>query len=329
MSPDAGWPWSVLGLPAIPPETSDIRRAYAKALKQIDQSKDIEGFANLRAAYVRGLAIREGRTAQNSAKRARKAQAAAQNMPTIDLDIEPPAPLPPTAEQIAAQAKDAALGDLLTHLATPHLVANVGQRIIDTLANPLSHDPDCAPRIRLAIASLLRGSIVSDEYNEPALAPEISAETLLALDTRFGWLNDYAAFRRDFWNDSGMQHIMVTRAYDKISVHKTIPQNGRGGILSAVCKIFHVSQGLLWVVYFSALRALTNYQIQESNNDERSWPMVISFLAALTPGAIVLVYVARSIFRDLRKLPRKLLHWLTRWQVRINNFLTETRRPKR
>ena len=155
MSPDAGWPWLAPGLPAMPPETSDIRRAYAKALKQIDQSKDIEGFATHRHASVCGLAIREGRTSQNTAKRARKAQAAAQNMPAIDLDNEPP-PLPPTADQIAAQAKDAALADLLTYLATPQAVAHEGQRIAATLANPLSHDPDRAQKFRVAIASLLR-----------------------------------------------------------------------------------------------------------------------------------------------------------------------------
>ncbi len=328
MSPDPQWPWSALGLGAMPPDASDIRRAYAKALKQIDQSKDIEGFANLRAAYVSGLAIREGRTSQNTAKRARKAQATAQNTPATDIDDAPPAPQAPTADQIAAKAKAAARDDLLTYLATPNAVAHAGWRIADTLANPLSHDPDCAPSIRFAIASLLRNSVVSDEYSEPALPPEISAETLFALDARYGWLNDYSAFRQDFWGNTELQNLMATRAYGNISRPAAPIQKGRGGIFAGFKSVFDLAPLFVILIYYNLMKVLIyRYNMTFISDLERTLLKLVVIIA-VAPLFWLLRPVWRSISDDVRRAPLALIAGVKRLLTPLIKLVAKFKQPK-
>ena len=50
-------PWEVLGIDPTPDER-EIKRAYAKQLKQTRPDEDKEGFLRLRAAYERALEIR-------------------------------------------------------------------------------------------------------------------------------------------------------------------------------------------------------------------------------------------------------------------------------
>jgi hypothetical protein len=90
-SRDKAWPWSVLGVDRVPPTTGDIRRAYARALKVIDQAKDIEGFAALRQAYEGGIAMRENRTKQGEIRKERRAEAATKTEGDLaDADVLPP-----------------------------------------------------------------------------------------------------------------------------------------------------------------------------------------------------------------------------------------------
>ena len=52
---ETAWPWSVLGLKDTCSDPKDVRRAYAKKLKSIDPSADIDGFQALRYAYSRAF----------------------------------------------------------------------------------------------------------------------------------------------------------------------------------------------------------------------------------------------------------------------------------
>lgn len=88
MSRSPGWPWSMLALNEMPPEASDIRRAYARALKQIDQSTDIEGFTALRAAYEQAQSSFE----RNAARKKPRATPADPNPPVQPTMAAPDPP---------------------------------------------------------------------------------------------------------------------------------------------------------------------------------------------------------------------------------------------
>ena len=331
MSPDPSWPWAVLGLPAMPKETTDIRRAYAKALKQIDQTTDIAGFANLRFAYEQALIIRERRNAQNTAKRARKAVVVEKDLPRTDDSFHPPEAIDPvlSAAQIAANKKNTDLTDLLIFIVTAKTSADLGKRIADTLANPLSADPDCAPQIRAALASLLRNAIVSDDYNEPALPPEWTADTLFALDGRYGWLNDYTAFRQDFWGNTTLQDLMATRAYKKISKHTPPALTGRQRLMAGLTSSSGIKQTLFLIVFYNILKALFAGQNDPSLGNGRNWPYTIGLIVILVPLAWLMVAVLRGIWLDIRALPRALMKKFDRMQLLFSRIRSSRSKHKR
>ena len=331
MSPDPSWPWAVLGLPAMPKETTDIRRAYAKALKQIDQTTDIAGFANLRFAYEQALIIRERRNAQNTAKRARKAVVVEKDLPRTDDSFHPPEAIDPvlSAAQIAANKKNTDLTDLLIFIVTAKTSADLGKRIADTLANPLSTDPDCAPQIRAALASLLRNAIVSDEYNEPALPAEWTADTLFALDGRYGWLNDYTAFRQDFWGNTDLQDLMATRAYKKISSHRPPAQKGRHRIKSFGRSIYQLFPLMGFLIYFNVVKILFIPQGKLAANTGHKWHFAIALVLVLVPLLWFTPQVMRSIWRDFYSLPGKLTKKLNRMQLLLSRIRSSRSKNKR
>jgi hypothetical protein len=233
MSPDAKYPWSVLGLEKMPLEVKDIRRAYARGLKQIDQANDIEGFSALRAAYENAVAIREGRDRHNDYNRARKAETIAAAKVTQaepqpadatapvrtppDAMYTPPAARQSSPNESAKQARLAATEALLAALDTVSIVMSGGERISQALDSPLIRDPDYADRIRYAIADVIRSRFKRVEWDS-TLSVQIDQATLLRLDKTYGWLSDFGAFRRDFWNNNDLLDAMATRAFGSIKL---------------------------------------------------------------------------------------------------------------
>jgi hypothetical protein len=204
-----GWPWDVLGLEAPAEDTSTVRRAYAKALKQIDQSNDIEGFAKLRQAYEAAL-----QQATWAAKR--QAEAEAVRSPVAETVAVPETIVPtpaPAAERRSPKPPDPVKA-LIKDLQTENLIRPVVRRILDGLQSPDSADP----RYRRAVAAILRDHIRENpKTGMNSLDPTISPELLRACDQRFGWISDRRAYAKDFGTSLEMILLMSGRAYDRTS----------------------------------------------------------------------------------------------------------------
>ena len=214
--PPAKWPWSALGLDKMPPEVADVRRAYARALKKIDQSKDIEGFATLRFAYEQALALREGRTANADAKRACKAEAMTKAEPARRTTSDPSSEILAEAAQIKAIAEMAIANEraftaLLQSVTTPNLLQSFEQRVNAALDSPFMADPARKARLGTTIARHLQDTSQTLTSDEQALPSEITQSLLIRLDSEFGWLSDLSAFRRDFWHNNALLDLMLDR----------------------------------------------------------------------------------------------------------------------
>ena len=130
----------------------------------------------------------------------------------------PPTPPPPTPEQVAQIAKDTAIRDMVALVSNGNLFAPASVRILQALENPLSHAPEAQRPLRHACAQVLRDMLRDSEDGIPTLSPQITPECMLALDARFGWLNDYIAFRQDFGHHTTLQHELASRAYGNIQL---------------------------------------------------------------------------------------------------------------
>jgi hypothetical protein len=101
---------------------------------------------------------------------------------------------------------------MLLELHHENLMIPTSLRILGLLDRPEASEPEFEPQIRRAIASLIRRSFQTG-FHEADLTPDITPDAVLALDACYGWLSDFAAYRRDFRGDSALQHAMTVRAF--------------------------------------------------------------------------------------------------------------------
>ncbi len=213
MSAEPRWPWSVLGLDRMPPTAAEVRRAYARALKKIDQSKDIEGFAALRAAYEAALSQRERGDDRNAARRANRA-ASRPAEPQAQEATTPPPPLQPDAATLAAEAEEAEFGALLHTGFAAAKAAPDDAPMLAILDSRFMDDPARKQRIERAFAPVIVGSFVRTDDEDWGLSDAVSPRLVRRLDESFGWLSDHAAFTRTFGRNDILLDGLLLRAND-------------------------------------------------------------------------------------------------------------------
>lgn len=205
-----GWPWVVLGLKRRPQATADVRRAYARTLKTIDQATDIAGFAALREAYEAAMA--------RMVTPDRAASAPTTNEAANMKAAEPAPPAPAAAALPAGPTEEDILDRLFNDLETENIVLSPAARLRLVLDHPLAREARHEDKVRWRLAAYLRQHRQFSDGSS-ILSLRISREMLRALDARFGWLSDFVAFRRDFGTDPDLMDLILERA----GIDRTVP----------------------------------------------------------------------------------------------------------
>lgn len=293
MSADPLWPWSVLGLERMPPAAADVRRAYARALKKIDQSKDIEGFATLRAAYEAALSQREGADGRNAARRA--SRAAARPAEPQEQEAAPPPPLQPDAATLAAVAEEAEFAALLHTGFDAVKDAPDDARMLAILDSRFMDDPARKQRIERAFAPVIAGSFVRTDDEDWGLSDAFSPRLVQRLDESFGWLSDYAAFTRAFGRNDTLLHVLLLRANDDRPFDTGAAPVRRSWWRRAVDALF--SWPALFALYVLARAAdsLRTAEVEDLNQTLLAVLVVILCLAAAV-GALRFVMFLHGLY---------------------------------
>jgi hypothetical protein len=292
-----GWPWSVLDLKRAPETTAEVRRAYAKKLKTIDQARDIAGFEDLRRAYEVALARLEQKSVRKAAPRPElppnpvPSPAAATPVTAFEIDLvsaTPPddrqsAPAAPAPEVTlpdpgpAFEAPDPALlppspGERLQTqlrgLSEKNILLSPAVRVRKLLDDPAFDAPELDLRLRHGLAHYLRSQLMRNHLNEPYLRhPGVTTELLKALDARFGWLSDYSAFRRDFHGDTDLLEAMIDAAgLDRTPPPAAIPARSTGNVFDRLSPRLVRSSALFLVGYFILLRFVVEASARAPDN---------------------------------------------------------------
>jgi hypothetical protein len=221
------WPWSVLDLPGKSAE-GDVRRAYARKLKTIDQANDIEGFTALRMAY--DFALRISKSAKPAVQFPDPAQIEASPSPqvesalampaatlpsepvpaaepTILAAVEPvPPPDPPAPREPTKWERFEALKATAKH-GTPW--ASAHHTVMTLLNDPLAQDDEIGPMIRRLIRDFIVEGISKNGGEWP---DSLGRSDVIALDRAYRWLSDYRSAKTDFRGRDDILHMMVEAA---------------------------------------------------------------------------------------------------------------------
>jgi hypothetical protein len=298
MSDDAAWPWSALGFRKMPGEPADIRRAYAKALKQIDQAKDVAGFESLRSAYEAAMALREGQSRRNTARR----KPAGPALVTLVRNTAPAEHSANPSDQRAviatrpgqddADRQKETLRVLISYLYKDNLLEPAGVRLQHVLADPMATAPGTADHIRDQIIAVIRSRCqFGTTFN--ALSPEITPESIRAADRAYGWLSDHNAFKRDFHGNHQILDLLATRAYGAVLAQAPIaPKQARRQRIISWAQKYSYIPFLFW---FFMVRGLFGYD--HSNHTEMRFRVLV--LLVMTP---LIAFALYFVFRLTRRV---------------------------
>lgn len=274
MSAEGEWPWSLLGLQEAPQDPKEIRRAYARQLKQIDQKTEIARFDALREAYAVALDLRESLTPKSAPP------APAPVAPQQDLaQPEPTQPDPPEPDLTDADLAQSAALLALLHPSKPG--TTLAERVKTVLGDQLSLAPQNAEALRRAVAQAIRQAS-QPGLSERNLPVSLDGPLIYWLDLRYGWLSDYAAFSRDFGNDYELLEIMASRAFPAPVPPTAAPPRRRSRFESTLDSLFTHGPGRYGL--FLGLMVLTHLgptHLRTSNQADQIEVLLLHGVAAI------------------------------------------------
>ncbi len=209
MSNRPEWPFDVLGLDASGANKSQVRKAYARLVKKIDQGANPEGFQNLRQAYEAALLrVESSTTASTGRDDGQEAESSTNHPEDVvgsgltheDLKGAVPSILSASIAEIALRVSEFAVPE-----------SDV-DRLISILDDPLMTDPTVANAVEQEIYYFLFDRIDDESVDYPGFSLRGSSglarnppdshrfpELIDRLDETFGWMSDQVRMQGRFF----------------------------------------------------------------------------------------------------------------------------------
>lgn len=208
MSDSPEWPFDVLGLDTSGPDKGQVRKAYARLVKKIDQSADPAGFQNLRQAYEAALfRVESPATEDIEVDDGREGACGAGHQDDVAVGglthFEAHGP-----EPSALSASVAELVQRVSEFTAPETDVD---RLISILDDPLMTNPIVADAVEQEIYYFLFDRIYDESVDYPGFALRGSSgftrnppeshrlpELIDRLDETFGWMSDQVRMQGRF-----------------------------------------------------------------------------------------------------------------------------------
>lgn len=257
---DQSFPFGVLGIDK--PDTvtrKQVKSAYARRLKTIDQASDAEAFQELRGALELALHLVELRErSQEDDPDAQTVGASAGTSSGPDVQQgelqqetgengglpadEPEASSPggavasPEGEPQPDPAISAVMRDRLAEIETLGPSHTANRKISEMLDDPDFAEFEANRLLGLVVANFLERAIEWRDDDTPRFAPDVTKAFLQKLDERYHWLADYRALE-DFTYQPEILHaaiFLTVNGYpavgQEVGIDKMAPIDGTLGI---------------------------------------------------------------------------------------------------
>ncbi|WP_419902403.1 J domain-containing protein [Kiloniella sp.] len=219
---DLGWPYNILGFTQVPSEVKDIKRAYARRLKKIDQSQELQKFQELREAYEHLVYLARNNyflddseyTEQFTSHKDEDGSNRDSTMVVGEItDFEQ------SSEGDFDDGKEAqflaidweTVNGLIAQLSTSTPFETDKAKFARILKDPVFIDAEAMTALEASIFEYLEEKLVHPEDRLPFFKREVTRELIELIDEKFDWLTDYTTFSRKFYSADMMMPALVER----------------------------------------------------------------------------------------------------------------------